>query len=194
MIEICKLLDQNGMYRASDLLFNKTVEAQLQISNNMNSPLDTRMIPWSEIGGDLMQRDKDWFTKMPTLTQPEYTPLYDDKEYLTEETDGGTNNIFRAYKKKIKLLKKQLQNPNITAYQKNIITQQINQLLTILRVNKGVIGSQFDQHGPDSVPGPKYMTPDWSSVSMMGLNSFTWKNRRSVNDNSSDSYKNLLPQ
>jgi hypothetical protein len=199
LIRLCKTLDDMGFYRAADMLFRKHVESQfIQPSNNQNAPLETRMIPWSEVEDSFKQRDYDWFNKSPSLRKPEYMPLDGVYEAPYTAAEGGTNNSLpqkreTLFLERIKQINDMLQGYDLSAKEKKDLRTQLEQLKEKMSSAEGLVGSATDMQGPDQVPGPRQVIIDHSSPSMMGLEDFTWENRRGVHENSSDSYKNLLP-
>jgi hypothetical protein len=199
MIKTCKLLDDNGFYKASDALFKRYVESQfIQPSNNQNAPIETRMVPWRDIEDSFKQRDKDWFTKTPSLRTPEYMALPGVFEPEGYAADGGTNNLpgqkrKEKFLKRIHRIKEMLVGYDLMPSEKKQLQEQLDELEKMYAQSEYMVGSPTDMQGPDQVPGPRQVIIDHSSPSMMGLEDFTWEKRRDVNDNASNSYKNLLP-
>lgn len=198
MIKLCKILDRMGYYKISDELFNKVITSQfIQPSNNQNVPLSVRMIPWKSIDEDFKQRDKDTYKNDPRFKLLDYITLDGVYEPPYYSADGGTSNLKPQNTKEvnnelIQKLRTVLQY-DLTPEERNKVKQQIKQLQEKNQNAEYLTGNEFDMQGPDSVPGPKQIIMDHSSPSQVGLDGFTWKNRRSVHDNASEKYKNLLP-
>jgi len=158
------------------------------------------MISWSSIEDSFKQRDKDWFTKMPMLgpASRQYLTLdgvYEPPFYASEK---GTSNLqpgFRKYKNTdlIEQLNDILRTYKLSAEETTAIKKQISLLKQKVESGAYLAGNPFDMQGPDEVPGPKQVIHEPTGAGMAGLESRTWKNVRDVHDNSSERYKNLLP-
>lgn len=197
MIRLCAELDRRGFYKAADALFKRYVKAQfMQPSNNANSPLSTRMVPWKGPFGDaITQRDKDWFKKNPALVNPDYISFEGEHEPPFWPSEGGTSNLQPNYSKyknenMIQMLAHMLATqPDLTGAQVNSILKQIESLKKGVKSANGLVGNEFGQQG-DGAGGVKNVVLDSYSPSMTGIDSFKWENRR---DDPGHPYKNLLP-
>lgn len=199
MIKTCQELDKAGLFKASDILFKRYVESQfIQPDNNANWPIETRMIPWKELDETFKQRDKDWFTKSPSLRNPEYIALPGTQEPPIYPSKGGTSNIDPLKTKdvdtnRLNELVNIYRTYQMSREERFDILKQINDILDKIKGSSAAAGNEFAMQGPDGVPGPKNAIIDHSSPSMVGLDGFTWKQRKDVYNNPDDSYKQLLP-
>jgi hypothetical protein len=193
MIRLCAYLDKIECYNTADAVFERVAQF-IQPGNNMNAPIGDRMIPWKEI--ETIMRDRDWATYKgnPRKRLTEYMALKGVHEPAGYSADGGTSNLkpMKTKYKKNKLIKILT---NMLAFEmpeseRQKIIEQIKKLKRGDKDAEYLMGSLFDQHGPDEVPGPRNAIIDHASPSMVGLEGFEWNNRRheGIND-----YKNLLP-
>lgn len=197
MIKLCALLDKIGCWHAADEVLRLVTAQYLQPSNNQNVPIKDRVIPWADLDGSFKQRDYDMLENDPRFRTPEYIALPGAFEPPAFSADGGTSNLTPSKLKKVnQRLIKQLENIlnfDISIGEQEKIKKQIQMIKQGLLTGQYLQGNPFDMLGPDEVPGPKQAIIDHTSPSMVGLDGFSWEQRHKVWENSTDSYKNLLP-
>ena len=196
MLKFCNKLDKYGYYFLSDFVERLITAQYIQPSNNQNTPISDRVIPWRALDDDFTQRDYDRLHNDPRFREKEYIALDGVFEPGAFPADGGTSNLESGTTEDVdyKMIEKlqKMMEFDISAEDKAHIGEQIQKLKEKSKSGQYLSGNPFDMQGPDEVPGPKTAIMDHASASMVGLEGFEWKNRR-FPENSTDSYKNLLP-